>query len=135
MNSPALKKAKNFKIDRKGDSHSFLECTSIIHIDYLPSKQPINGDYCVVLDCFNILKKKHLHLAKKKVLFHQDNARVHMCPASTNSTNSATNCSPSNIFVRFSPLQLFPVSKSEEMVRRKEIHHQRAAHRRNKGLF
>jgi len=28
-----------------------------------------------------------------------------------------------------------PVSKPEEMVRRKEIHHQRAAHRRNRGLF
>jgi len=29
----------------------------------------------------NILKKKHPHLAKKKVLFHQDNAWVHTCPA------------------------------------------------------
>ncbi|KAG5312872.1 SETMR methyltransferase, partial [Acromyrmex insinuator] len=27
----------------------------------------------------NILKKKRPHLAKKKVLFHQDNARVHTC--------------------------------------------------------
>ncbi|KYN39192.1 hypothetical protein ALC56_06618, partial [Trachymyrmex septentrionalis] len=26
-------------------------------------------------------KKKRLHLAKKKVLFHQDNAQIHMCPA------------------------------------------------------
>ncbi|KAG5312849.1 SETMR methyltransferase, partial [Acromyrmex insinuator] len=29
----------------------------------------------------NILKKKCPHLAKKKVLFHKDNAWVHMCPA------------------------------------------------------
>ena len=43
--------------------------------------------------------------------------------------------SPSSIFVRFSLLRLFPVFKPEEMVRRKEIHHQRAAHRRNRGLF
>ena len=43
--------------------------------------------------------------------------------------------SPSSIFARFSPVRLFPVSKPEEMVRRKEIHHQRAAHRRNRGLF
>ncbi|KAG5325865.1 MRP4 protein, partial [Acromyrmex heyeri] len=43
--------------------------------------------------------------------------------------------SPTSIFARFSPLRLFPGSKSEEMVRRKEIHHQRAAHRRNRGLF
>jgi len=31
---------------------------------------------------FNILKKKRLHLAKKKMLFHQDNARIHTCSAS-----------------------------------------------------
>ena len=30
--------------------------------------------------------------------------------------------------------RLFPVSKPEEMVRRKKIH-QRAAHRRNRGFF
>jgi len=28
-----------------------------------------------------------------------------------------------SIFVRFSPLRLFPISKPEEMIRRKEIHH------------
>ena len=34
------------------------------------------------MDCFNnILKKKCPHLAKKKVLFHQDIARVHTYPA------------------------------------------------------
>ncbi|KAG5329647.1 SETMR methyltransferase, partial [Acromyrmex charruanus] len=51
--------------------------------DYLPSKQTINGDYYVaLLDCFNnILKKKRPHLAKKKVLFHQDNVWVHTCLA------------------------------------------------------
>jgi len=32
-------------------------------------------------------------------------------------------------------LRLFPVSKPEEMIRRKVIHHQRAAHRRNSDLF
>ncbi|KAG5347133.1 SETMR methyltransferase, partial [Acromyrmex charruanus] len=45
--------------------------------------QTINGDYyAALLDRFNnILKKKRPHLAKKKVLFHQDNARVHTCSA------------------------------------------------------
>jgi len=34
------------------------------------------------LDRFNnILKKKYPHLAKKKVLFYQDNARVYTCSA------------------------------------------------------
>ncbi|KAG5329652.1 SETMR methyltransferase, partial [Acromyrmex charruanus] len=43
--------------------------------------QTINGDYyAALLDRFNILKKKCLHLTKKKVLFHQDNAQVHTCP-------------------------------------------------------
>ena len=60
----------------------FWDARGIIHIDYLPSKQTINGDYIALLDRFNnILKKKRPHLAKKKVLFHQDNARVHTCPA------------------------------------------------------
>ena len=61
----------------------FWDARGIIHIDYLPSKQTINGDYyAALLDHFNnILKKKRPHLAKVKVLFHQDNARVHTCPA------------------------------------------------------
>jgi len=60
----------------------FWDARDIIHIDYLPSKQTINGDYYVaLLDRFNILKKKRPHLTKKKMLFHQDNARVHTCPA------------------------------------------------------
>ena len=110
-----------------------------IHIDYLPSKQTINGDYyAALLDHFNnILKKNRPHLAKKKVLFHQ-------CPSShVPGTDGQMQriplriASPSNIFTRFSPLRLFPVSKSEEMIRRKEIYHQRAAQqfRRNRDLF
>jgi len=42
----------------------------------------INGDYyAALLNYFNnILKKKRPHLTKKKVFFHQDNARVHTAP-------------------------------------------------------
>ena len=38
----------------------FWDARGIIYIDYLPSKQIINGDYyAALLDCFNnILKKK-----------------------------------------------------------------------------
>jgi len=98
----------------------------------------INGDYyATLLDRFNILKKKRSHLAKKKIFFYQDSARIHTCPAPITKFNEF--CyellpHPAYSF-RFSPLRLFPVSKSEEMVRRKKIHHQRAAHRRNRGLF
>ena len=61
----------------------FWDARGIIHIDYLPSKQTINSDYYVtaLLDRFNnILKKKWPHLAKKKVLLYQDNARVYTAP-------------------------------------------------------
>jgi len=42
--------------------------------------------------------------------------------------------SPFSIF-RFSPLRLFLVSKSEEMVRRKEIHHQRRTHPKQRFIL
>jgi len=106
----------------------FWDACSIIHIDYLPSKQTINGDYyAALLDCFNnILKKKRPHLVKKKVLFYQDNARIHTCPARMAKFNEFRYellphlaYSPDLI-----PCNYFPFSKkTEEMVRRKEVHH------------
>ncbi|KAG5319818.1 SETMR methyltransferase, partial [Pseudoatta argentina] len=57
------------------------------HVDILPiTKEKYNDDYyAALLDRFNnILKKKRPHLAKKKVLFHQDNARVHASMAKFN---------------------------------------------------
>ena len=70
---------KTVKSARKVMPTVFWNARGIFHIDYLSSKQTINGDYyAALLDRFNnILKKK----AKKKVLFHQDNARIHTCPA------------------------------------------------------
>ena len=49
--------------------------------DYLQKGRTINGEYYTnLLDRFNEdLKKKRLHLAKEKALFHQDIARVHTC--------------------------------------------------------
>ncbi|KAG5336199.1 SETMR methyltransferase, partial [Acromyrmex heyeri] len=48
----------------------------------LAGKVMATSDYAVLLDWFNnILKKKRPHLAKKKMLFHQNNARVYMCSA------------------------------------------------------
>ena len=80
---PAPKKAKTVKSAGKVMAIVFWDARGIIHIDYLPLKQTINGNYyAALLDRFNnILKKKRPHLAKKKVLFHQDNARIYICPA------------------------------------------------------
>lgn len=60
----------------------FWDARGVIHIDYLPKKTTITGKYYAsILDDFNeALKEKRPHLARKKVLFHQDNARVHTCP-------------------------------------------------------
>ena len=62
----------------------FWDARGIIHIDYLQKGRTINGEYYTnLLDRFNEdLKKKRPYLAKKKVIFHQDNARVHTCVVS-----------------------------------------------------
>ena len=61
--------------------------------------------YAALLDRFNnILKKKRPHLAKKKVLFHQDNAQVHTCPASMVKFNEFL---PHPIFVRLALCDYF----------------------------
>ncbi|QQP31674.1 Putative mariner transposase [Caligus rogercresseyi] len=62
----------------------FWNARGVIHIDYLQKGRTMNGEYYTsLLDRFNDdLKKKRPHLAKKKVLFHQDNARVNTCVVS-----------------------------------------------------
>ncbi|KAG5334183.1 SETMR methyltransferase, partial [Acromyrmex charruanus] len=60
-----------FTFSNNSDVIPLSEACGIIHIDYLPSKQTINGDYyAALLDYFN----------KKKILFHQDNALIYTCP-------------------------------------------------------
>ena len=57
----------------------FWDAHGIIYIDYLQKGQTINSDYYIAL--LDRLKKeialKRPHLARKKVLFHQDNAPCH----------------------------------------------------------
>jgi histone-lysine N-methyltransferase SETMAR len=79
----APKKAKTVLSAGKVMATVFWDKRGIIYIDYLPPKRTINGEYYAAeLDRFNeALKEKRPHFAKKKVLFHQDNARVHTCPA------------------------------------------------------
>ncbi|GBM16392.1 hypothetical protein AVEN_129716-1 [Araneus ventricosus] len=58
----------------------FWDASGIIYIDYLAKGQTINVDYASLLHRFSEeIKIKRPHLAKKKILFHQDNARVHTC--------------------------------------------------------
>ncbi|GBP34295.1 Histone-lysine N-methyltransferase SETMAR [Eumeta japonica] len=59
----------------------FWDARGVIHIDYLEKGKTITGEYySKLLDRFDVdLKQKRPHLAKKKVLFHQDNARMHTC--------------------------------------------------------
>lgn len=78
---PALKKAKAVLSANKVMATVFWDARGVIHIDYLEKGKTINGEYYAnLLDQFNqILLEKRPHLAKKKILFHQDNARVHTC--------------------------------------------------------
>ena len=80
----APKKAKVGLSANKVMATVFWDARGVIHIDYLQKGRTINGEYYTnLLDRFNEdLKKKRPHLAKKKVLFHQDNARVHTCVVS-----------------------------------------------------
>jgi len=102
---------------RKGAT-IFWDACNIIHIDYLPSKQTINGDYyAALLDRFNnILKKKRPHLVKKKVLFYQDNARIHTCPAQMAKFNEFRYELLSHLAYSpdLTPCNYFPFSKTTE---------------------
>jgi len=77
----APKKAKVGLSANKVMATVFWDARGVIHIDYLEKGKTITGDYySELLDRFDTdLKQKRPHLAKKKVLFHQDNARVHTC--------------------------------------------------------
>lgn len=75
------KKAKQSLSANKVMATVFWDARGVIHIDYLEKGKTITGEYySKLLDRFDVdLKQKRPHLAKKKVLFHQDNARVHTC--------------------------------------------------------
>lgn len=57
----------------------FWDAHGIIFIDYLQKRQTINSDYYIALleRLKEEIAKNRLHLKKKKVLFHQDNAPCH----------------------------------------------------------
>ena len=80
----APKKAKVGLSANKVMATVFWDARGVIHIDHLKKGRIINAEYYTnLLDRFNeYLKKKRPHLTKEKVLFHQDNARVHTCVVS-----------------------------------------------------
>ena len=75
----APKKAKTIPSAGKVMASVFWDARGIIFIDYLQKGKTINGEYYAnLLQRLSAeIKKKRPHLAKKKVLFHQDNAPVH----------------------------------------------------------
>jgi len=80
-------KGEDCPIGRKGDGHRFLGFTRC-DLHGLPGEGQ-NGHRAV------LLRKIRTHLAKKKVLFHHDNAPDHTSSlAKANWSNWATNCYP-----------------------------------------
>ncbi|KAM8702599.1 hypothetical protein ACLKA7_001935 [Drosophila subpalustris] len=73
------KRPKTQQLAGKVMSSVFWDAHGIIFIDYLQKEQTINSDYYMALleRLKDEIAKKRPHMAKKKVLFHQDNAPCH----------------------------------------------------------
>lgn len=74
-------RARTVKSAGKVMATVFWDARGIIFIDYLEKGKTITGEYYAsLLDRLSEeIKEKRRHLARKKILFHQDNARVHTC--------------------------------------------------------
>ena len=81
VDSPPPKKAKTVQSAGKVMASVFWDAKGILLIDYLPRGQTITGQYYAnLLDQLKQkIREKRPGLAKKKILFHQDNARPHTC--------------------------------------------------------
>ncbi|CAK1581831.1 unnamed protein product [Parnassius mnemosyne] len=77
--SPPPKKAKSILSANKVMASVFWDSKGVIMIDYLERDQNINSDYyCTLLRRLREeIKEKRRGMLRRKVLFHQDNARVH----------------------------------------------------------
>jgi len=95
----APNKAKTVPSAGKIMASVFWDACGIILIDYLQKGRTINGEYYANLlqRLGDEIKEKRPHLAKKKVLFHQDNAPVHTSIIAMAKINELK-------FARFSPL-------------------------------
>lgn len=81
----APKKAKTIPSAGKVLATIFWDSKGIILIDYLEKGRTITGQYYAnLLDRFDAeVKSKRPHLAKKKILFHHDNAPAHSSAIAT----------------------------------------------------
>lgn len=75
----APKKAMTMKSAGKIMASVFWDAKGILMVDYLPKGQTINGAYYAnLLGMLNEkIREKRPGLARKKIIFHQDNARPH----------------------------------------------------------
>jgi len=75
----APKQVKGSKSSKKVMASVFWDAKEILLIDYLQTGRTITGEYyCSLLDQLDEkIRKKRPGLAKKKVIFHQDNAPAH----------------------------------------------------------
>lgn len=75
------KEGKNNFISKQGNGYCFLGCKRnyIIYIDYLENGKTNTGQYYAeLLQCLeHEMQIKRPHLARKKILFHHNNAPVH----------------------------------------------------------
>ena len=64
----------------------------VYFIDYLARDKTINGQYyTLLLDVLEAaIEEKRPHLVKKKIIFYQDNARVHTCKVSISKLKEMT---------------------------------------------
>ena len=79
------KKAKTVLSPGKGMPTIFWDSQSVIYIDYLEKGKTVTGPYYAELlsRIEAEFQKKRPHLAKKKILFHHDDASPHIPAVST----------------------------------------------------
>ena len=109
----APKKAKTVLSAGKVMATVFWDSQGVIYIDYLEKGKTVTGlYYAELLGQFDAeLQKKRPHLAKKKVLFHHDNApHTRLTPPPSprpNWSNWATNCCPIHCILQIWPCDFF----------------------------
>ena len=104
----APKKVKTVPIS--GTCRQFIrDARAKIFIGYLQKRKITNDEYYANLlqRLTHEIERKRPHLAKKKVLFHRDNAPVHTSVIAVSNINRLKFRLHPHAFARFNPLELF----------------------------